>query len=80
VERLNQTIQEEFCQAAFRKKIYRSIEEIQADLDEFIAWYNTVRTDQGSYCQGRTQFLTFMEGLELYQQYVYDKEVMEAPA
>jgi hypothetical protein len=38
VERLNQTIQEEFYKVAFRKKLYRSLEEIQADLDEFVAW------------------------------------------
>jgi hypothetical protein len=54
VERLNQTIQEEFYKVAFRKRLYRSIEEIQADLDEFMAWYNIDRTNQGRYCQGRT--------------------------
>lgn len=80
VERLNQTIQEEFYKVAFRKKLYRSIEEIQADLDAFMTWYNTERTNQGRYCQGRTPFQTFIEGLELYQQYVYDKEVIEAAA
>jgi len=78
VERLNQTIQEEFYKVAFRKKLYRSIEEIQTDLDIFMSWYNTERTNQGRYCQGRTPMQTFMDGLELYQQYVYDKEVMEA--
>ena len=36
VERLNQTIQEEFYKVAFRKKLYSSLEEIQADLDEFM--------------------------------------------
>ena len=80
VERLNQTIQEEFYKIAFRKKLYRSIEEIQADLDDFMFWYNTERTNQGRYCQGRTPMQTFVEGLELYQQYVYDKEVIEAAA
>ena len=80
VERLNQTIQEEFYKVAFRKKLYRSLEEIQTDLDEFMVWYNTERTNQGRYCQGRTPMQTFIEGLELYQQYVYDKEVIEAAA
>ena len=80
VERLNQTIQEEFYKVAFRKKLYRSLEEIQTDLDEFMVWYNTDRTNQGRYCQGRTPMQTFIEGLELYQQYVYDKEVIEAAA
>jgi transposase InsO family protein len=52
VERLNQTIETEFYEVAFRKKLYKTIEEIHADLDEFMAWYNTERTNQGRYCQG----------------------------
>ncbi len=78
VERLNQTIQEEFYKVAFRKKLYRTIEEIQADLDEFMAWYNAERTNQGRYCQGRTPLQTFRDGLSLYQQFVFDSvEEME---
>lgn len=76
VERLNQTVQEEFYKVAFRKKLYRSVEEIQADLDEFMTWYNTERTNQGKYCQGRTPMETFMAGIDLYRQFVYDEEVM----
>lgn len=72
VERLNQTIQEEFYKVAFRKKLYRSLEDIQADLDEFMLWYNTERTNQGRYCKGRTPFQTLTDGLALYDQYVYD--------
>lgn len=72
VERLNQTVQEEFYKVAFRKKLYRSIEEIQADLDEFMSSYNTERTNQGRYCKGRTPMETFSNGLALYDQYVYD--------
>lgn len=73
VERLNQTVQEEFYKVAFRKKLYRSIEEIQADLDEFMRWYNIERTNQGRYCQGRTPMQTFIDGLPLYQKYVYEE-------
>ena len=47
-ERLNQTIQEEFYAVAFRKTLYTSIEQIQADLDVFMATYNERRTNQGS--------------------------------
>ena len=72
VEKLNQTIQEEFYKVAFRKKLYRTIEEIQADLDEFMAWYNTDRTNQGRYCQGRTPIQTLIDGLALYNELVYD--------
>lgn len=72
VERLNQTIQEEFYKVAFRKKLYRSLEEVQEDLDTFMAWYNTERTNQGRYCKGRTPLQTLIDGLALYDQYVYD--------
>lgn len=73
VERLNQTVQEEFYKVAFRKKLYRSIQEIQTDLDEFMSWYNNERTNQGRYCQGRTPMQTFTDDLPLYQQYVYEE-------
>ena len=72
VERLNQTIKDEFYSVAFRKKLYRTIDEIQTDLDEFMLYYNGQRTNQGRFCQGRTPMQTFLAGLELYQQYVYD--------
>jgi len=72
VERLNQTIKDEFYQVAFRKKLYSTIEEIQADLDDFMALYNAERTSQGKYCQGRTPLQTFLDGLELYRNRVFD--------
>lgn len=79
VERLNQTIQNEFYQVAFRKKLYHTLEEIQADLDAFMDYYNTQRTNQGRYCQGRTPLQTFLEGLELYKKHVYEGlEIEEA--
>ena len=74
VERLNQIIQDEFYAVAFRKKLYETLDEIQADLDEFITYYNNERTNQGKYCQGRTPAQTFTDGLELYNKYVYDME------
>jgi transposase InsO family protein len=74
VERLNQIIQDEFYAVAFRKKLYRTLVEIQADLDEFMTYYNNERTNQGKYCQGRTPAQTFTDGLELYNKYVYDME------
>ncbi len=82
VERLNQTIEDEFYKVVFRKKLYRSLEGIQADLNEFMVCYNNERTNQGRHCQGRTPVETFMEGLELYERYVHEnnleeKEVMQ---
>lgn len=80
VERLNQIVQEEFYQVAFRKKLYGSLEEVQADLDEFMAYYNGQRTNQGRYCQGRTPLQTFEDDRRLYQQFVFEKEVEENKA
>lgn len=77
VERLNQIIQEEFYRVAFRKKLYRTLEEIQTDLDGFMTYYNSERTNQGRHCQGKTPRMTFIEGLELYEKYVYDEYNME---
>jgi len=77
VERLNQIIKEEFYEVAFRKKLYRTIEEIQTDLDEFMRYYNEDRTNQGRYCQGRTPLQTFLDGLELYRRFVYEEIVVE---
>ena len=71
-ERLNQIIQDEFYKVAFTKKIYTSIEEIQVDLDIFMATYNNERTNQGKHCQGRTPMQTLQEGRALYQQYVFE--------
>ena len=42
-ERFHNTVLEEFYRVAFRKKIYRSIDELQADLDVWIG--ATTRTD-----------------------------------
>ena len=53
-ERLNQIVQNEFYKVAFRKNIYKTIEEIQIDLDTFMDNYNTERTNQGKHCQGIT--------------------------
>ena len=75
VERLNQTIENEFYEVAFRKKLYRTLEEIQTDLDEFMDYYNRERTNQGRYCQGRTPHETFTDGLSLYQRYVFENPV-----
>jgi len=75
VERLNQTIKTEFYEVSFRKKLYRTLEEIQADLDGFMDYYNRERTNQGRYCQGRTPYEAFTDGLELYQQYVFENPV-----
>jgi len=75
-EKLNQTIQEEFYAVAFRKTLYTSMDQIQADLDTFMARYNGDRTNQGRHCKGRTPLETFIEGIELYKKLVHKEELM----
>lgn len=73
-ERLNQTILDEFYRVELRKKIYKTLEELQADLDAFMKRYNEDRTNQGKYCRGRTPMETFREGIEIVGDYVSENE------
>ena len=65
-ERFHKTILNEFYQVAFRRKIYRTIEEIQADLDAWLVHYNNERTHQGKMCCGRTPMQTLLDGKEAW--------------
>ena len=66
-ERFHRTIQDEFYAIAFRKKLYTTLEELQADLDEWVEQYNHQRTHTGKYCFGRTPMQTFKETKDLAQ-------------
>jgi transposase InsO family protein/transposase-like protein len=79
-EKLNQTIEREFYAIAFRKKLYSSLQEIQEDLDLFMKNYNHNRTNQGKRCKGRTPYETFLEGVELYKNKVYESQTEEVTA
>lgn len=65
-ERFHKTILQELYQVAFRRKIYRSIEELQTDLDDWINYYNGRRTNQGKMCGGRTPMQTLMDAKEVW--------------
>ena len=52
-ERFHRTIQEEFYATAFRKKLYTSLEELQADLEDWLAEYNRTRPHSGKYCMAK---------------------------
>lgn len=71
-ERFHRTIQEEFYQVAFRKKIYRSLDELQADLDQWLWSYNHERTHSGKYCFGRTPYQTLQETKHLAKEKMLD--------
>ena len=65
-ERFHKTILQEFYQVAFRRRIYRSIEELQIDLDDWLHHYNHDRTHQGKMCCGRTPMQTLIDGKEAW--------------
>ena len=67
-ERFHKTILQEFYQVAFRKKIYDSLDALQADLDDWIDHYNNERTHQGKMCCGRTPFETMIEGKQIWKE------------
>jgi transposase InsO family protein len=69
-ERFHKTILDEFYRVTFRRKLYNTLEELQADLDDWIRYYNQDRTHQGKVCCGRTPMQTMMDGKEAYDEKV----------
>ena len=67
-ERFHKTLLDEFYRIAFRKKIYRTIEELQADLDLWIDDYNRNRPHQGRWCFGKTPMQTFLDSIPIAQE------------
>jgi transposase InsO family protein len=62
-ERFHRTILDEFYRVAFRKKLYRTIAELQADVDAWLVEYNEQRPHQGRWCFGKTPLQTFLDTL-----------------
>jgi integrase-like protein len=60
-ERFHKSALNEFYRVAFRKKVYRSIDELQADLEE----YNEARPHQGRWCFGKTPMQTFLDTMPM---------------
>ena len=55
----------EFYRVAFRKKVYRSIAELQADLDVWVREYNESRPHQGRWCFGKTPMQRFLDAMPM---------------
>jgi len=72
VERFHKTILDEFYRVAFRKKIYRTMDELQEDLDKWIDYYNKERTHQGRWCYGKTPLQTFYDSLNFAKEKIID--------
>jgi transposase InsO family protein len=64
-ERFHKTVLNEFYRVAFRKKIYKTLNELQTDLDAWLSLYNEQRPHQGRWCYGKTPIQTFIESIPL---------------
>ena len=64
-ERFHKTVLNEFYRVAFRKKIYKTLDELQADLDAWLKLYNEERAHQGRWCYGKTPMQTFIDSIPL---------------
>jgi transposase InsO family protein len=79
VERFHKTMGEEFYQLAFRKKVYTSLEQLQADIDEWLEFYNRERPHSGRYCYGKTPLATFRDSKHLADQKQLDQLLKAGP-
>jgi transposase InsO family protein len=64
-ERFHKTVLNEFYRVAFRKKIYSTLDVLQADLDRWLKLYNEQRPHQGKWCYGKTPTQTFIDSIPL---------------
>ena len=64
-ERFNKTVLNEFYRIVFRKTLYTSLAQLQADLDAFLEDYNQRRPHQGRWCYGKTPTQTFEDSVGL---------------
>ena len=67
-ERFHKTMKHEFYDIVFRKKIYRTLEDLQSDVDMWLKHYNELRPHSGPRCYGKTPLQTFKDSKKLAQQ------------
>ena len=72
-ERFHKTLLDEFYSIEFRKKVFTSLDELQEDLDAWIALYNTERVHSGKYCYGKTPMQTFLDSKKLAQEKILER-------
>ena len=65
IEQFHKTMLDESYRIAFRKKVYATIEDLQADLDAWMVEYNEARRHQGRWCFGKTPMQTFVDATPL---------------
>jgi transposase InsO family protein len=67
VERWHKTVLTEFYRSAFRKKIYPTLADLQADWERWRKEYKEERPHQGRWCSGKTPLQTFLDTMSLAQ-------------
>lgn len=65
VERMNRTLLDECFRVEGRKTWYDAVDQIQADLDRFLEYYNLRRSHQGYRLLGRTPIAALCDALQL---------------
>jgi hypothetical protein len=69
---------EDFYRLALRKKVYTSLEQLQADVDEWLFYYKRERPHSGRYCYAKTPLQTFRDSKHLAEARLLDR-VSEQP-
>jgi transposase InsO family protein len=62
-ERFHKTALNEFYRVAFRKKVYRSIDELQGRSGHVDQEYNEARLHERRWCFGKTPMQTFLDAM-----------------
>ncbi len=74
VERFHKMLLDEFYRVAFRNKLYRSIAELQDDLDHWMQGNNETSPHQGRWWHGKTPMQTFLDNLDLAKERIIAAE------
>ena len=72
-ERFHRTVQDEFYSVAFRKRLYTTLDQLQADTDAWLTEYNENRPHSGKYCFGKTPLETFQSAKHLADEKQLDR-------
>jgi hypothetical protein len=66
-------MKDEFYSVAFRKRLYNTLEELQADVDAWLREYNEARPHSGKYCFGKIPMQTFLDSKHLSDEKQLDR-------
>jgi hypothetical protein len=73
-KRFHKTILNEFYRVVFGKKLYASLDELQADLDLWLAHYNEERRHSGRYSYGKTPMQTWRDSKPLVEEKMLERQ------